>query len=223
MTQTPRIPSSVITPDQAAKRKTALRYTLAGHKLTHAQFALEDALRLHCGVRKDGVTPESAHPIQVTMQLVTLIDMLGTHEQRDEILAAALLHDVLEDKPVTREEMAAKYTPGIKDTVVSVSWKEKMQPDRVVDKAAHFASMHLNRGGPLLKAADRIHNNHSMIGVFSDAKQLAYMAETADFILPMLERHRKTWPDLLWANLNLTMTLEAQMVMLEAIHGRGGN
>lgn len=43
----------------------------------------------------------------------------------------------------------------------------------------------------MVKGADRIHNQQSMVGVFTLDKQSAYISETKDLVLPMLKRARK--------------------------------
>lgn len=190
----------------ARKNCTALRYQLQGAGFTLSQQALEYAVQQHSGLRKDGVTPEWAHPMRVAQHLMTLEATFRGHG--DHFIAAALLHDVLEDKPVTPQELRLRFGDPVTNTVIAVSHKQFLDPDATVDKASHFGRMHLDPGAPLVKASDRINNQYTMRGVFSKAKKAAYLKETHEFILPMLGRARKTHPTLLMALLNASMTLE---------------
>ena len=71
----------------------------------------EDALRFatdaHAGmVRKAGRTPYILHPMEVAAIASTITDDV-------EVLAAALLHDVVEDTPHTADEIEALFGPRV--------------------------------------------------------------------------------------------------------------
>lgn len=78
--------------------------------------ALEFALRAHSGqFRKDGVTSFIAHPIAVASSLMKA--GIGCQVT----LAAALLHDVLEDTPTTYEELREEFGVEVADLVRELS------------------------------------------------------------------------------------------------------
>jgi excinuclease ABC subunit A len=54
------------------KRLIALRYTLLGKGYTRSIKALEFARKIHCGTRKDGITPEFQHQVEIALYLTTL-------------------------------------------------------------------------------------------------------------------------------------------------------
>jgi (p)ppGpp synthase/HD superfamily hydrolase len=204
-----------MTPDTARKRRTALRYYLQGTGFSLAQEALELALRLHDGTRKDKVTPEWAHPMTVTLYLTTLAPTFG--RRAEHILAASLLHDVLEDKPFTIDEMRLRFGVEIANTVVALSHKQRLDPEAVREKAAYYARMHLDPAAGIIKAADRIHNLGSMVGVFTHEKQVGYVWETRQHILPMLKRSREHHPSLMLPLQNAKLVLEGQCDLLDAV------
>lgn len=79
--------------------------------------AVTFAATAHQGqVRRDGGTPYIAHPLRVAM---TVAVTFGVRD--DETLAAAVLHDVIEDCAVDYDEIAAAFTQRIADIVAALS------------------------------------------------------------------------------------------------------
>lgn len=117
-----------------------------------------DALaeRAHIGqTRKESGAPYIMHPRAVA-------DILKRHGFSDTVVAAALVHDVVEDTPMTLEEVrhelgddvAALVAPVTHDD--SLSWEEKKQ--KYIDTV---------RAAPdnvkAISVADKIHNAQSFI------------------------------------------------------------
>lgn len=100
--------------------------------------------------------PYGLHPFGVARILETLdeFDALSS-QQRAEAKAAAYLHDVLEDTPITREDLADMgFSPSIIDTVEAVTARDGESKD------AYYARV--IEQGPLavaVKLADLGHNN----------------------------------------------------------------
>ncbi len=87
--------------------------------------ALEFATKAHEGqYRKGTKRPYIVHPIEVA-------DIVSTMTKDEEVIAAAVLHDTIEDCHVTKEELAEKFSPRVADLVVdesedkSRSWMER--------------------------------------------------------------------------------------------------
>lgn len=73
------------------------------------QKAASLAARLHQGqFRRDGRTPYIAHPARVVMTLRHLFLC-----EDPEVLAASLLHDVIEDTPADFDDIAAEINPEV--------------------------------------------------------------------------------------------------------------
>jgi len=78
--------------------------------------ALSFAMRAHTGqFRKDGETPFIHHPISVARGL------MEAGITCEVTLAAALLHDVLEDTPTTFEELQAAFGRDVAELVAELS------------------------------------------------------------------------------------------------------
>jgi len=81
------------------------------------QRAAGFAARAHQGqVRGDGVTPYFAHPARVAM---TVRDVFGCDDQ--EALAAALLHDVIEDTTTDYDDLAEAFGESVAGIVAALT------------------------------------------------------------------------------------------------------
>lgn len=81
------------------------------HNLIERAVAI--AMKAHEGqTRADGVTPYVTHPIAVALNVARLDGV------QEEHIAAALLHDVLEDTDVTEETLRAALSDSVVDLVV---------------------------------------------------------------------------------------------------------
>jgi len=118
--------------------------------------AIRLAVRAHEGqLRKDGEVPYITHPLGVTL-------ILAKHGFGDEVLSAALTHDVVEDTVVTNKELREELGDTVADIVASVThddtlgWEEK--------KIKYIKTV--REGGEGAKAvatADKIHNAECLI------------------------------------------------------------
>jgi guanosine-3',5'-bis(diphosphate) 3'-pyrophosphohydrolase len=89
------------------------------------QKAASAAARFHRHqVRKDGVTPYAAHPFRVAM---TVRDLFGVSDP--VAVAAALLHDVIEDTTGDYDDIAKEFGTEVADTVAALT-KDMRLPER---------------------------------------------------------------------------------------------
>jgi hypothetical protein len=70
----------------------------------------------------------------------------------------------------------------------------------------------------IVKPADRIDNQGSMVGVFTIEKQKSYIVETQEFILPALKEAKRRFPEQELAYENLKGMLSSQISLLQAVH-----
>lgn len=81
----------------------------------------------------------------------------------DEVVAAGILHDVVEDTPVTGEALEASFGPRIRALVEACSERDKSLPWEA-RKAAYIA--HLRTAAPearAISACDKLHNMQSLL------------------------------------------------------------
>jgi hypothetical protein len=112
-------------------------------------------------------------------------------------------------------EIEDKYGPEVTDVVERMT-KEfrgiKMDPN------VYFERLALSGLAALLKGVDRIHNLSTMVGVFSFAKQIEYLAETERHHLPMLRLARKRFPEYRAAFENVKHMLLSHVTLIRGIH-----
>ncbi len=139
----------------------------------------------HKGQRRASGEPYISHPIQVA-------DLLINMEMDPETVAAALLHDVIEDTGVTTETMAAEFGKNITDLVAGVTKLDKMVfSSREQEQAENFRKMFFAMAQDIrviiIKLADRVHNMRTISYLPFDRQQ-AIANETLDIYAPLASR-----------------------------------
>ena len=91
--------------------------------------AVSFAARKHAGqLRKDNSTPYIAHPFRVMTILATVFQV-----DDPEVLAAAALHDTIEDTATDYDEVFERFGERVADMVAVLS-KDKRRPDPIREK-----------------------------------------------------------------------------------------
>jgi len=193
------------------KLHISMRYWLLGRGFHLALRAMEFGAEHHTGTRKDGVTPEFDHQIHIAHYLRTLADL--SHPQ--ETIAVAFLHDVAEDYGVDRETLTAKFGERVADAVWRMT-KEFRGIRRSEEEV--FEGIAQCPIASIAKAADRIHNFQSMVGVFKVEKQKEYIAEGERFFLPMIKKARRLFPEQEAGYENAKHMLRSQIALIRAVH-----
>lgn len=77
------------------------------------------AVKVHSGsTRKGADTPYIVHPMEAGV-IASSLSHSFSHEERYNIIAAAVLHDVLEDTPTTEEFIREKFGPEVLRLILS--------------------------------------------------------------------------------------------------------
>ena len=98
------------------------RLTFLRH-LPLSQRAVEFAAHAHAGQQRAGDQARFvAHPMDVAA-------MLDRAHYPDHVIAAAVLHDVLENTPEGREELEARFGPEVAELVATVSDDESIEDE----------------------------------------------------------------------------------------------
>ncbi len=135
------------------------------HHLWQAAAAL-NARAHHGQFRRDGSTPYAAHPVRVAFTCVCLFNCT------DEIvLAASLLHDVIEDTTIDYDDIEEEFTSEIADIVAALS-----KDPRLVEAQREPAYDRQLAAGPwqarLIKLADVYDNLSECATTAARRKQL---------------------------------------------------
>jgi len=165
--------------------------------------------------RKDGKTPKFHHHVSVSR----LVWTLRTHLKKPEVtLAAAVLHDVLEDHgdKLTLEDLTQEFGGDISGPVWRLTKKYRGDPKPY---ESYFITLAACPVASVVKPADRAHNIQTMQGVFSREKQRAYVEEVSKWFFPLIRNSRRAWPEQYDAYENLKMFLRSQVDLLRVILG----
>jgi len=190
------------------KLKLSLRYFLLGKGYFNAVDALEFAAIYHVGTRKDGVTPELQHQVEIAHYLRTL---LPSFMYPEDTLTVALLHDLLEDYEVEINVIRARYGDRVADACALLDKNGKARD-------YYFSELGMDPIGSVVKGADRIHNLQSMFGAFVRRKQEAYVSEVETMFLPMLKVARRQFATQEGAYENIKHVLTSQVHLIKEIH-----
>lgn len=126
------------------------------------------------------------HPIGVAKIVASEIGLGPT------AIAAALLHDVVEDTPITLEEIEKMFNPKIAQLVEGLTKISQVKKDMNISmQAENFRKMLLTLNDDvrviLIKIADRLHNMQTMDSM-PEYKQVKIASETLYIYTPLAHR-----------------------------------
>lgn len=202
-----RIETTASRVQKAEKRLVALRYWLQGRGFHRALKALEFGAQWHIGERKDGM-PEYSHQIWQA-NFVRTLD--GTLLDTENQIVVAFLHDVVEDYPVSLEDINKHFGKDVSRAIERIS---KVIGGKKKSEEEYYGLMSDCPLASLGKGVDRMHNHQTMPGAFTREKQASYIAETERFILPMLKQARRRFPEQEPAYENVKHNLMMQIELL---------
>ncbi|MGZ3238727.1 MAG: RelA/SpoT family protein, partial [Burkholderiaceae bacterium] len=140
---------------------------------------------MHLGqVRKSG-EPYISHPIAVA-------EICADWKLDAQAIMAALLHDVMEDQDVKKEELIERFGAPVATLVDGLSKLEKIEFQSHIEmQAENFRKMLLAMARDvrviLVKLADRLHNMRTL-GVMSPDKKHRIARETMEVYVPIAHR-----------------------------------
>ncbi len=139
----------------------------------------------HAGQTRKSGEPYITHPVAAATVLAEQgVDI--------ETLVAAILHDTIEDTPLTRDEIAADFGQTVAELVEGVTKLDKLQfQDRQEAAAESFRKMMLAMARDLrvilIKLADRLHNMRTL-GAQSPEARTRIARETLEIYAPIAQR-----------------------------------
>ena len=124
--------------------------------------------------------------------------MMGLHAyylgiRDDSILAAILLHDVVEDTEITLDELP--FTDEIKEIILLVTFSLPEGMDKEQAKKVYYEKIKGNGKACVVKVIDRCNNVSTMAASFSRNKMIEYVRETEEYVMPLLEELKAFYPE----------------------------
>jgi GTP diphosphokinase / guanosine-3',5'-bis(diphosphate) 3'-diphosphatase len=158
---------------------------LSPEQVGRVRAAAEFGTSAHHGQKRLSGEPYISHPVATAAILADL------HLDADTIIAA-ILHDVIEDTPTPKDQLAARFGADVAELVDGVTKLDQIKfKSREEAQAESFRKMLLAMVRDLrvilVKLADRMHNMRT-IEAMSVARRRAIARETLDIYAPIAER-----------------------------------
>lgn len=149
-----------------------------------AERALDFALQMHAGQkRKYTGEPYITHPIAVAA-------ILRDHGFDEEVIAAAYLHDVVEDTPATYDQLIERFGYRVANLVADVTDRSRPEDGnrarrKEIDRQ-HL--MHAHPDAQSIKVADLIDNTKSIVERDPSFARV-YLREKAQLLAVLTDAH----------------------------------
>jgi guanosine-3',5'-bis(diphosphate) 3'-pyrophosphohydrolase len=148
-------------PSDVATLLAAAHFAATRHRLQH---------------RKDDVSPYVNHPVEVA-QLVAAVGGVSDVE----VLAAALLHDTVEDTGTRPDELAAAFGARVRDVVLELS-DDKDLPKQTRKQLMVEHAPSLSPGAKVVKLADLSSNVGALVSAPPEGWSLERKREYVDWV-----------------------------------------
>ena len=185
----PLIPTAMHPPVDLAKDLERFNGRLATYlkpeEITRVGAAYVFANAAHRGQMRISGAPYISHPLAVA-------ETLAVWHLDPHALMAALLHDVMEDTSITKEQIASRFGKVTADLVDGVSKIDRIETQSFEDaQAENFRKMLLAMARDvrviLIKLADRLHNMQTLDAMRIE-KRRRIARETLDIYAPIANR-----------------------------------
>src|SRR5271170_3459592 len=171
--------------DQFRKLLDVVRANRPGDDLDVIRKAWEFCLEHHKGQKRASGEPYVLHPLEVALVLAEM-------KLDSTAIAAGLLHDAVEDTPVTTEDITTKFGEQVAHIVEGVTKIDKIQFANREDRQAEnvrkmLLAMVSDVRVVLIKMADRLHNMRTLQHLPPE-RQESIARETLDIYAPLAHR-----------------------------------
>jgi RelA/SpoT family (p)ppGpp synthetase len=171
--------------EYVARLSDILASYLDSEQIAQCMRAYEFGAAAHIGQFRKSGEPYICHPLSVAIILAKMrMDADG--------ITAAILHDVIEDTPITKQELAAEFNKEVAELVDGVTKLSKIENQSHAEAQAGnvrkmFLAMAKDLRVIIVKLADRLHNMETL-GVMKPPKKRRIARETLDIYAPIANR-----------------------------------
>lgn len=160
-------------------------------KMRNTLIALSVAYQFHAGQKRKGGSPYIIHPLEVASYLINL------NIDDDNIISAAILHDVIEDCNIENpyQKLGKKY--GINKEIIDIVLlltKSKDYKKTDPTQEIYYSKIKENKAALIIKLSDRA-NNLSTIDAFTKEKMISYVNETKELVFPICKYGKSYYPE----------------------------
>lgn len=111
----------------------------------------------------------------------------------DAVLAAILLHDVVEDTEAELNDLPV--SDETKQIVGLVTFRIRPNMTKEESKSLYYEDIKRNKKACLVKIIDRCNNVSTMAGCFKREKLIEYIDETEKYVMPVIRTIKDTYPE----------------------------
>jgi guanosine-3',5'-bis(diphosphate) 3'-pyrophosphohydrolase len=174
-----------IIPGDVQALEQRLHAYLPDEQVARVRKAYLIGARAHAGQTRKSGEPYITHPVAVAGILADL-------GMDAETIIAAILHDTLEDTPLSRAELEGEFGATVAELVDGVTKLDKLRFGSVAEAAAEsFRKMLLAMARDmrviLIKLADRLHNMRTLTAMSPESRR-RIARETLDIYAPIAQR-----------------------------------
>lgn len=160
-------------------------------KMRNTLIALSVAYQFHAGQKRKGGSPYIIHPLEVASYLINL------NIDDDNIISAAILHDVIEDCNIENpyQKLGKRY--GINKEIIDIVLlltKSKDYKKTDPTQEIYYSKIKENKAALIIKLSDRA-NNLSTIDAFTKEKMISYVNETKELVFPICKYGKSYYPE----------------------------
>lgn len=175
-----------------------------GANLPLTEKAINLGFKLHKGQKRNDGRDYIDHPLETCLMLVN-------NGVRDDVtLAASVSHDFFEDTEMTYGKFINLLNKEVADLVDSLTKKKGV---RIED---YFSQIKDPRE-VLIKVGDRTHNMNDMAKCFTVERLKKYVGETEMYILPMIKKTRREYPEYASALISMKVNIEGILIATKRI------
>ncbi len=165
--------------------RTYVKTTAKNFKLGNTLKAIDFAIEAHKGQkRKKSVVPYIYHPLNLACHALSM-DI-----KEDEIIAACLLHDVIEDCGKTIDELPVNEET--KELVRLLTCEKPKDEDRENVLNAYYGAIEANPKASLIKCMDRCNNLTTMSWGLSRDRIYRMIKETEEYYPALIKTIKST-------------------------------
>lgn len=183
---------NILTPDCASKEETLYEFVekyAKDYHLKQTLSVLPYARKMHEGQYRSGKekVPYFCHPLKTASHAIS-IGILD-----DDLISAALLHDVCEDCGVRPKDLPVNERT--RNIVALLTRDFEAESKEKENEKAYYLRIINHKDAFMIKILDRCNNVSEMSEGFDDERLKRYIEKTEKWFYPMMERGMQLYPE----------------------------